>query len=676
MAMKRRRHRQANTLRPSRPGQPERAGQLEQRSRAGRVSAAPSASGSAGLSHDGETRPPARRWILLAGLVIVATGAAAYSNSFTGPFIYDGKESIVQNPYIRRLWPITEAIKAPPQATTSGRPVVSLSLAVSYATSMMLTGGRTGLDVWPYHAFNLAVHLAAALLLFGVIRRTLLTRRLVGALGRWATVLAGISALLWAVHPLQTEAVTYVIQRAESMMGLLYLLTVYCVIRGAGSRRPGWWYAAAVVACAAGMATKEVMVTAPLVVIIYDRIFLARSWKELLSRRRGLYAGLLATWIVLAVLVSGAPRSRSAGFGLRTFGPIEYAKTQCKVIIHYIRLAFWPSGLVLDYTRKGVGSFAEFGPQGLALLAMLAATGLALRYAPAVGFLGAWLFLILGPTSSFLPIADPAFEHRMYLPLAAIVTAVVVGGYWLGRRLACRTGLSQRLVAIVALALAAVAAGALAATTYARNTDYRDEITIWRDTVAKQPGNFMAWATLAANYANRGMTAEAIATADRAIELHPRMSYAYNARAVAHEKAGDLAAAIADFTRAIETDPTHARPYMNRAELYRRTGRIDQAVADCNESIRLDPRYEPTYLVRGLCRMARGMTAEAVADFSRAIQLNPAYVPAYLSRAEAYAAEGSNDRAIADLRTVLKARPGDKRATKLLWRLLSRRPVK
>ena len=629
-----------------------------------------------------------RRWTLLAALIVVAAGAAAYSNSLAGPFIYDGVESITENPSLRRLWPISEAMKAPPQATTSGRPLVCLSLAVNYAVS--------GLDVWSYHAFNLAVHLAAGLALLGVVRRTCLSlpawdkqagpaggreplgRGLQEAFARRTTLLAGICALLWVVHPLNTQAVTYVIQRAESMTGLFYLLTMYCAVRGFASPRPAAWFVLAFVACSVGMTTKEVMATAPLMVLIYDRVFVARSWKEMLRRRWGFYLSLAATWAILAALVSGAPRSESAGFGLVTFTPIEYARTQCKVVLHYARLALWPSPLVLDYARNKANSLADYAPQGAVILAALAVTAAAFRFAPAAAFLGAWFFLVLAPSSSFVPIADPAFEHRMYLSLAAVVAGVVFGGY----ALVCKAGSTRRpdgthttsrSAGIVALALVAAAAVALAAATHRRNEDYRDDVTIWRDTVDKQPDNFRAWATLAAGYANRGMTEQAIAASSRAIELYPGMSYAYNARAVAYERRGDLEAAIADFSRTIQVDPSHSRAYMNRGELYRRTGRIDQAIADCDESIKLNPRYESTFLVRGLCWVAKGANDKAIADFTEAIRLEPGYLQAYGSRADAYSAAGQPDKAVSDFQHVLSANPSDARAAKALQDLQARK---
>ncbi|HZP59876.1 MAG TPA: hypothetical protein VFB27_06085, partial [Opitutaceae bacterium] len=153
-----------------------------------------------------------------AGALLVLAGLATYLNSFAGPFIFDDELWITKNPSIRQLWPIGSVLWPPSGAIYCGRPVLNLSLAVNYAW------GGTG--VGGYHAFNLAVHLVAGLALFGIVHRTLLLSR--NEIWRaQAARLAFFAALLWLVHPLQTESVTYVIQRAEALMGMFYLLTLY-----------------------------------------------------------------------------------------------------------------------------------------------------------------------------------------------------------------------------------------------------------------------------------------------------------------------------------------------------------------------------------------------------------------------------------------------------------------
>src|SRR5262245_30937045 len=184
---------------------------------------------------------------LLVALVLAVVASWAYSTSFAGVFLYDDKPAIVDNPNIKALWPLTHALSAPREVAVSARPVASLSLAINYALAPadardVMSPGESGAatgtaerflrNIWGYHALNLTLHVCTALALFGVVRRTLLTPPLAPRFGRASASLAFAVALLWIVHPLLVDAVTYVTQRIEVLMGLFYLLTLYCAIRG------------------------------------------------------------------------------------------------------------------------------------------------------------------------------------------------------------------------------------------------------------------------------------------------------------------------------------------------------------------------------------------------------------------------------------------------------------
>jgi len=529
---------------------------------------------------------------LLAAAIVTVAGIAAYSNSFKGTFVFDDIEGIVQNTHIESILPLSRSMSAPKDTTPSGRPMVSLSLAINYAISKR--------DVWSYHALNLSVHLAAGLLLLGIIRRTLLGRSLVTRFGKHASVLAGICALLWVVHPVNTQAVTYLIQRAESIMGLFYLLTLYCVIRGFASPRAWVWYTLAVLACAAGMGTKEVMVTAPLMVLIYDRLFASGSFRGIFSRRWGLYCGLAATWVILGLLVSAGPRTTSAGFGLQAVTPLTYAQTQFVAIVHYLRLGFYPSPLILDYTRKVAKEFADFAPHAGVILILLVATAIALRYRRAVAFLGVWFFITLAPTSSFVPIADPIFEHRMYLPLGGVITGVVVGVYALLER----SVPARRTLRIAGIIIAVALAVALGILTHRRNYDYHSEVAIWEDTVAKQGDSARAYLELGAAYRRAKSDEKAMAAFNKSLEINPDYPRAHLNRGVAHASRGDYDKALTDMDRAIALHPAYYVAYANRGVTYLHIGELEW---NTNRD------YDA----------AAASFARALADFDRALRLNP-----------------------------------------------------
>jgi len=490
---------------------------------------------------------------MVAAAIIIAAGITAYSNSFRGPFILDDGKSIPENLHIRKIWPIWAAMKTPSDQTVSGRPVLSLSLAINYQISQK--------EVWSYHVVNVAIHIAAGLVLFGIVRRTLVTDRLKDRFGKVATILGLICALIWLVHPLQTQAVTYIIQRAESLMGLFYLLTLYCAIRGFASRRRTLWYSGAMVSCALGMGTKEVMATGPIMVLLYDRVFVTHSLKDTFRRHLWIYIGLAFCWVVLAVLLLSAPRAGSAGFNLGV-APLEYAMTQCKVVLRYLKLAFWPHPLVLDYSGDPTPqSFGDFAPAGMGVLLLLVGTILGLHYRPSAGFLGAWFFGILAPTSSFVPLLDPAFEHRMYLPLAAIVVGAVTGVYFVSSRLTAAK--DPRAAIVMAIIPAAVVIMTLGILTFKRNHDYRSAISIWEDTIDKRPNNYRAYNCLGTVYWYAGDCERAIDLYDKAIALKPDFAFAYNSRGAAYASKRNYEQAILDFEKAIELNPRYAPALYN-----------------------------------------------------------------------------------------------------------------
>ena len=518
-------------------------------------------------------------WLVAA--LILFVGFAAYSNSFEGIFVFDDEPAIAQNPSLRSLWPLAATLSAPRDTTLAGRPVASLTFALDYAFS----GG----SLLGFHATNLAIHLIAALLVFGITHRTLLVPSLRDEFGSAAPGLAGIVALLFVAHPLQTGSVTYLVQRVESLMGLFYLATLYGAIRAldAMGRSRGVWMTVAIFFCALGMGTKEVMVTAPLMVMLWDRQFApARP-----PGRRFFYAGLAATWIILAILAADGPRASSVGFSFADWPWWRYLMTQAQVLVHYLRLAIYPTPLVLDYEWPPAGSVAEVSWPGLLVLALLAATvrGLAKKSPPA--FAGAWCFLILTPTSSVLPIVtEVAAEHRMYLPLAGLMALLVVGLFTTGRRVAgmpAFTGMhSLRFGGLIATAAAVIL---LARMTYDRNAFYQDYDRIWSDTIARRPDNARARNNYATSLLAKGRFAEA--------EPHLRV--------------------------AVERKPNYAEAEANLGVSLSARGKLDEGAVHLQRAILLRPDYAAAYRNLGETRALQHRMAEAVAQYTKALEYLP-----------------------------------------------------
>jgi len=584
------------------------------------------------------TAPSRKIWAAIT-LLVLAT-SAAYANSFHGPFVFDDTVSITTNRSIRHLASLQVLVAPPDAVTTTGRPLVNLSLAINYAIG--------GLAVQGYHVGNLALHILAALVLFGLFRRTLLLPTVSARFGAASAGLALTVALLWAIHPLQTESVTYVVQRAESIVGLFYLLTLYCVLRGATAVRGGVWYAAAIAACALGMASKEVMVTAPALALLYDRVFIAGSFKESLRRRRGLWLGLAATWgFLVLVFQLSSSRGGSAGFGLG-MTPWQYARTQFGCIIHYLRLVFWPSPLVLDYGYPVARTAAEIVPYAIGVFALLAATAAALVLRPKWGFLGLWFFAILAPSSSIVPlVGQTEAEHRMYLPLAAVVALVVLGAYQLGKRFGLRSGPTALVAAVAAL---------LAWGTFRRNKDYQTELALWDGAVRHCPWNDRAYNNRGNAYVSKHQYAAAIPDFDKAIALNPRYVKAYSGRGNAFIGLGRYDEAIRDHSKAIRLMPSSADAYNCRGSAYGNVGQFDAAIKDFDKAISLDVNYDEAYCNRGTAYESKGQIDAAIKDYDKAIELWPEYAVAYNSRGMAYDSKGQYDSAIRDYDSAIRLR--------------------
>ncbi len=549
-------------------------------------------------------------------LFLVLAGLLAYHNMFQNAFIFDDGPHIVRYERIRQLWPPWGIL------THSSRPLVHLSLAINYALG--------GLNPWGYHLFNLLIHILAALALYGIVRRTLLTPALRSKWAGPAPWLAALVAAIWLVHPLQTESVTYTIQRGESLMGLFYLLTLYCVIRCDGSPRAVWWKAGALASCFLGAASKEVIVTAPLIVALYDRVFLAGSWRAVLQRRWGLYAGLAASWLLLAVLVMNpAPdvpdfTKPSAGFSYKEITPVEYALTQPGVVLHYLRLALWPDALCFD---RGCGfgwpvanAVSDVWLELVIFGGLLAATAWALVRKPAWGFLGAWFFLILAPTSSIMPIADVVVEHRVYLSLAAVAALGVLVGY----RIVDQTvGLQKTFGRVLVWSLGGAVVGALVWLTIQRNSDYTSELTIWRDTVEKCP-------------------------------INPRAHYNLG---LALEHANDLQGSIEQYEEAVRIKPDFAEARYNFGVMLERVNRFPEAIQQYQQAVQINTNYVDALNNLGHVLSITGRPADAIGYLERAVKIKPGLAEGQYNLGYAFVQVGKVDDAIAHWELALKIKP-------------------
>jgi len=580
-------------------------------------------------------------WPGVAGGAILAAGTIAiYCRTFSVPLLLDDSTSIADNLSIRRLWPLWPVLTPPNDAGVGGRPLLNVSYALNYAV-----GGNS---VFGYHLVNLIIHLLAGWTLFALVRRTLLRPVLAKRFGSVATFLAIAVGALWAWHPVQTVSVTYLSQRAESLMGLFYLLTLYCFVRGAETddkNSSRWWFSLSVLACLAGVGTKEVIATAPLAVLLYDRTFISGSFSGALRRRRLVYLSLASTWIPLGCLMTGL-HHRGVGF-TPDVAWWAYGLTECQVIVRYLVLAFWPHPLVFDHGMYVNTPLPVLWPYVLVMASLLTATVVALRRLPVLGFAACWFFLILAPTSSIVPVVgQPMAENRLYLPLAGIVAFVAVGVFSLiGRR-------SWPVFAVVAAGLGLASAQ--------RNLDYSSELVLWRDTVAKSPANSRAHNNLGNALFSLDLPdrlPEAIAEMKTALRLKPDLAAVHVNLGNALDAEGRTKEAIAEYEEALRLKPDLAEAHNNLGNLLAGEGRTDQAIAECTEALRLRPGLAQAHDNLGNALNAAGRTQEAIAEFEEALRLNPDLAEAHTSLGNALNGEGRTQEAIAEHEAALRLKP-------------------
>jgi Flp pilus assembly protein TadD len=582
------------------------------------------------------TAPRFPVWWAVALLAIATMGA--YFNSLSAPFIYDDVLAIAENPTIRQLWPLSEVLwpNVPGGVTVSGRPVLNLSLALNYAIS----GGA----VWSYHAVNVLIHLGAALALWGGLRRTLRRPVFLEKVNADADRLALVVAALWALHPLQTQAVTYTVQRAESLMGFFYLFTFYAWARGVQAERPKRWLLVAIAACALGMSTKEVMATAPLLVFLYDRTFVAGGFAAAWRARRGYYIGLAATWVVLGglVLSAGGNRGGTVGLGVGVAW-WAYGLTQFQAITRYLVLSVWPQPLVFEYGTFWVRRAGEVLPYATVILPLVVGTIWALKRRPVVGFAGAWFFGILAPTSLAPGTIQMIVEHRMYLPLAAVLSVLVLGFY-------ARWG--QRV-----LVAGVVVAVGFAGLTVRRNHDYRSALALWSVTAEQRPENPRAHEGRAEALTAAGWTDEAIAAHATAVKLQPDEPIYRHNLAQALAVAGRRSEAIEEFQKALFLMPGSARTHGNLAVVLGEMGDTDGAQRHYVEARRLEPA-NPLWARNAAILLFRiGSRDEALAAYETARRLGPGDAENYFNLAGALEAMGRTPEAITCYAEALRLQP-------------------
>jgi tetratricopeptide (TPR) repeat protein len=627
-----------------------------------------------------------------ASIVALATAVAiaAYSPSIRGPFLFDDLSEIADNPAIRTLlppWrPMFEGGELP------HRPLPYLSFALNYQAGRLAAAafGTSPLDPFLFHAVNLLVHILNGWLLYRIIGTLLAGRRTADASFSSTQLIAALTAAVWLVHPLQSQAVSYVYQRIELLAALSALATAAAFLKAATAARPLLWVALANLACGLGMACKEWVVVVPVVMLLLDRAFLATSWREVSARRGGLHLALFATWPILFAVVA-LQRDRYPEAGFSAWQAVVYATNQPVVILWYLSRLVLPIGLSIDHgavlRTDLLGRDVWLLLPALGTLALASWAVVALPRRPAAAFSVLAFLLLLAPTSSILPVQDVCVEHRMYLAAAIPITAAV----------ALLATHEPRL-----LSLTAATVVALAALTAARNTVYRSPLAAWHDAVVKSGGSSRSLARYGTERSKIDRHDDAIAACAAAVERNPRNPVPYAALSAAFLNASQPAEAarVAQAGLATQGDGSAAfrDPILDRLRMYlgltldragdsRGEPLLRAAVARMPDSlaakehlaravVRSDPREaadlwasiaaeapDDAYVIFNYgSTVARFDADAAIPILARAIALDPANPDAYNNLGNAFLTLGRQDRAITAYRRCLELAPGHPQA--------------
>jgi len=578
---------------------------------------------------------------LLHLFVICVVGALIYSNTLTAAFQFDDRLNIVDNLLIRdmgNLWPPTGA-----------RWFGTLTFALNYQLG--------GLNPLGYHLVNICIHILSALAVYFFVlltfRTTYFNNRKVAAVSdAW---FACACALLFVAHPLQTQAVTYIVQRFASLATLLFMLSldIYILARltsvtghstpsSARTVRPHWirWflYALSVLCALLSLKTKENACTLPVVLLIYEVMFiggittlttpLKRRWRSLVP-----LAGLALAGILYSINRYGLATLLDKLRATNEISRHDYLITQFRVIVSYLRLLFFPVGQTIDHHYRVYTSLLEPAVlASLSLLILLLAAALYLyrlsrqgsSYLRLISFGILWFFVTLSVESSIIPIIDVMFEHRLYLPSIGAILAVTALCAFALEKSSLKLGQTR-------IAAAGILAGVvivLACAAHERNKVWKDELTLWTDVIAKTPDNPRGYNMLGSYYQATFRIYDAINCFRKALEVDGSYAEARSNLGNAYIQTGRIDAGLNELMITAQhnsfDDIDSGILYYNIARGYYLKGMPDPAIEYLKRALRHVPNEAAYFFMLGQAYQRKNLPEESMANFKKAHALDPA----------------------------------------------------
>lgn len=541
-----------------------------------------------------------------------------YSSNLAGPFVFDDGRNIRDNTAIRLIdfsWP--ELKKAATKSPLPNRPLAYVSFAVNYYFNGYRTVG--------FRLVNITIHMLTGIFLYLFLKTTFGLPTLQPRFGscRW---LPYVAVLIWLVHPLHTQSVTYIVQRMNSMAAMFYILSMLCYARARLTQIPTFKWLLAGTCLMSGilaLATKETAATLPVFILVYEWFFFQDLSREWLKRHLPVTAGALILLIGIAfIYLGGHPLDKIlARYELRDFTPAQRILTEFRVVILYLTLLLFPhpKRLNLDYDFPLSNSLVD---PVTTLLALLAITGMVagalwlVKKDRLMSFCLLWYCGNLVIESSIIGL-EIVFEHRTYMPSMMMIPAAVI---LVGRYL--RSDI-LKVAAICSITLV------LAAWTYERNAIWRNPVSLWQDAVAKSPHKVRPHNNLGNALKHQGKYEEAIAHFNRALELNPGYAKAHNNLGTALAAQGKTDEAIKHFGIALYINPGYAAAHSNVGVALAGRNELEKAIVHFREALRLRPDYAKVHSNLGAALVRQGKLQEALEHFQIALQLKPGDAQTY-----------------------------------------------
>jgi tetratricopeptide (TPR) repeat protein len=574
--------------------------------------------------------------IFLIFLFFTAITFAIYSNTFDSPFVLDDLRKIEENPGIRvnQLSP-TEIVKAGFKSSKA-RPIAFMTLALNHSMHQY--------DVFGYHLFNISIHLLTGFFLF-LFLKTTLRIPVIQARNKPTDLICFFAALIWLVHPLQSQSVNYIVQRTNSMAAMFFILSFLFYAHGRltdQDKNKWFWLIASAIAWIISLACKQISAILPFMVFLYEWFFfqdLSKNWiKKYLKYLLGITVIFALLLLVYTDFSPFEKIKKIYDYANNEFTIAERLLTQSRIIIYYISLIIFPhpSRLNLDYDYALSHSLIDPITTLLAFGAICGLIALAVYFAKKerlISFCVLWFFGTHLIESSILPLAL-IFEHRNYLPTMMVSLIPVVLAYRYIKLDWIKIGLLSALVI------------GLSVWTYQRNRTWEDKITLWSDVVKKSPGKARPHFNLGAAFSEQKRDEEAIPLYQRALEINPNLAQPHINIGQALERQNKFEEAAEHYRAALKIKPDLPEAHNNIGAILAKQGRTEEAIQFYQEALKIRPHYALAHFNLAHTLVKKGQIEEGIRHYYQAIRFKPEYAEAHNNLGGIYINSGETEKAI------------------------------